>query len=138
MNIEQQVCTLKQAKKLKDLGVSGNSAFRWNQNLYQNVGDINEGVWSIWYNPMPIISDNQLPAFSVAELGVMLPDYYESHKAGNGWCWYSGPLEIDDQFETGDTEAAARAALLISLLSNGFISVDDVNNRLKTSTICQS
>lgn len=130
MELKEQVCSLELAKKLKQLGVKQESIFWWG-------GISNMGIWCdhvknelpekekrfVWYS-----------AFTVAELGEMLPPFVTSEKqlgvAGGWFCHLdSNPLnlpmiknphrhEID-----ADTEANARARMLVYLLENKLINL---------------
>lgn len=146
MNLQDQVISLEQAKRLKELGVVQESLFcfigdddpdpRYNMphKLYLTTEAYSE-VGAGWY-------DSRIAAFTVAELGVMLPGTQNV---------ISQPVHIDDlsrgflcarlitkgtgfdligPFLDGLTEAEARAAMLIHLLENNLITVEEVNNRL--------
>lgn len=130
MKIENQVCTLEQAKKLKELGVEQDSISWWKCNDDQNVvicgctKKMNEKHFSF---------NNWFSAFTVAELGVMLPNYEESHKATDtkGY-WYCGSLEEqDNDWVVADTQAEAMAKRLIGLIEYKRVQVEEVNNRLQ-------
>ena len=115
MKIEDQVCTLEQAQKLKELGISFDAIF-----CYVN-GEIKH---------MPMRYD--FNAFTVAELGVMLPDEeytcrYGGDTTGN-WEWCNDMNEV--AYGLYDTEAQARAERLIVLLEKGEVTVAEVNERL--------
>jgi hypothetical protein len=135
MNLEKQVCTLEQAKKLKGLGVAHKSQFH---HFKEKISFTAHG-------------DDYWPAFSVAELGVMLPHPSSLNEMG-GWLhnsecdtsstdgmpWYLlWEFDLDKEnagfgrhIISGKTEAEARAAMLIYLLENGVITADEVNQRL--------
>ena len=73
MTLEQQVCSLELAKRLKELGVQQESYFNWILNANDN--------WLVWDDTMR--SDYEtgrekdaISAFTVAELGEMLPQGY--------------------------------------------------------------
>lgn len=70
-------------------------------------------------------------AFTVGELGVMLPDNCESRKC---YLLFIAEEEITaDRFSIYvDTEAKARAALLIHLLERQIITPEQVNQRLNS------
>lgn len=125
MKLNQQVCSLELAQKLKTLGVKQESLFGW-------VED--DGGIFISDDPKRWIYS--FSAFTVAELGEMLPwmidgrfvcctkgrdgswnIYYEKNSLGF-------PIEgvrIDDQ--GADTEADARTKMLIYLLENKLITI---------------
>lgn len=68
MKLENQVCWLKYSQRLKELGVKQESLFYW----------INHDDPYIWYNSSnyPIyVEKYYYSAFTVAELGEMLPKY---------------------------------------------------------------
>ena len=124
MKIEQQVCTLEQAKKLVALGVTA-------EPLYWHVIDIDP------LTPMDIIQKWQhsnfdqcekYPAYTVAELGVMLPPMFRTYHERNKGMWY---CEYKGHWtEDFKTEAEARAAMLIYLLGNHLTTPEEVNQRL--------
>jgi len=131
MKLEDQVCSLELAKKLKELGVKQESIFWWKL-VELDVGTFtNEGKLELSDNNVPSIVD-KISAFTVAELGEMLPNYIVS---------FSGLIEnIYECFDirkyaenlahgtpfysTRDkTEANARAKMLIYLLENGLVKI---------------
>lgn len=157
MKIEQQACTLEQAKRLKELGIIQDSVSWWKCNDEQEVvicgchKEMNERhfYFNTWYS-----------AFTVAELGVMMPEYihpFENEEYYRLMTWkmcsdnrnqnekfgirYRSKFGIKD-FPTfhsehgssyqlqGQTEAEARAAMLIYLLENNLITAEEVNQRL--------
>jgi hypothetical protein len=75
------------------------------------------------------LADSEASAFTVAELGEMLPDptdesWYVAMKEGSKWlCWENqrGFYEDKGQHVWSDTEADARAKMLIYLLENGLL-----------------
>jgi hypothetical protein len=115
MTLEQQVVSLDLAKKLKELGVKQESLFCW----YKHKKDGWTLVWP-WAKGYEYIS-----AFTVAELGEILPDEVSTNKytepdlktfmcklhAEGDWQKY---IEITED----STEADARARMLIYLLEN--------------------
>lgn len=128
MELEKQVCSLGLAKKLKELGVKQESWFWWNHVLEEDdadewmLDDFNHG--------------NGISAFTVAELGEMLPESFFTKKhLGSGtkkWHWqaYStfeeGHINGELLYCQGclsDTEADARAKMLIHLLENKLINL---------------
>lgn len=145
MRIEDQVCTLEQAKRLISLGWHRPSVF-----VYFNAANIHSGiVWSdnyikqIWRVTGQAYEDqyvNITPAYTVAELGEMLPASFtmdegvkfdlNSWKDGSGWnityWWDEDTRRLTDmriKEKTSHNEAEARAALLIHLIETNQITI---------------
>ena len=139
MTLESQVCSLELAQKLKELGVKQESFFKWG-NTYSE-GKL---YWDLYvppeFNkiPHPDLWVHGVAAFTVAELGEMLPwriekgeRFYvlECEKGGKPWYWvnykYGDTRHVDfDCFtQEADTEAEARAKMLIYLLENNLITL---------------
>lgn len=155
MKLEHQVTSLELSKRLKELGVKQESLFYWMEytnkrtgvkewdlnnhgqrgmNEYQILGEEKSG--RSWNNDW----DGQCSAFTVAELGEMLPFSIKFQKHvcylsceknipdyGGWFCKYESsdiirPTKATDIF-TADTEADARANMLIYLLENGLITI---------------
>jgi len=127
MKLEKQVCSLKLAKKLKKLGVKQESYFAW--------AEVNQGgkEWKYQIIKNDFQTETEyISAFTVAELGEMLPDNLCSSGMDEGeWGCVYGPEEKElpdsdcgrvvgenfDHFIIEDkTEANARAKMLICLL----------------------
>jgi len=123
MEISKQCCSLEQAKRLKELGVKQDSIAVW---FNSSVG------LCLLYRTSDFTFENEWAAFTVAELGEMLP-HSPLPNTGNSWNWYhrycwkghsvgytaygQEPIQ-QDWFAT---EAQARAAMLIYLLENKLI-----------------
>lgn len=132
MKIEDQVCSLELAKKLKELGIRQESLWYWS---YQSF--ITGYEWRITMSK-PDFGEDQIieqttdafSAFGVAELGEMLPNplhykgkriFFGSEKVGGYWeCGSEGMLE--HTFEA-KVEADARAKMLIYLLENKLLNL---------------
>lgn len=124
MNLEKQVCSLELAKKLKELGMKQESYF-----CYVNTKQGGEPHF-LTRNVSFMREKNYYSAFTVAELGEIMKGkgmgtsaYSEMWKK---W-WVSGGKWIVEKqkYETtieADTEADARAKMLIYLLENKLIS----------------
>ena len=126
MTLESQVCSLELAKRLKELGVKQESVHYWCDPSDGNKRGIG------------FIRDNHVgykvycSAFTVAELGEMLPIGAESYKTDprlavhkNGkWQTnvYVNTL-VNRVREFADTEADARAKTLVYLLENKLIAL---------------
>lgn len=114
MDLDKQVCTLEQGKRLQELGVEGSFLHHFN-------GEIKSEAWGADY----------YPAFSVAELGAMLPDEYYSKRTVHGWiCYNTMGINPASHYGFGRTEAEARAYILIHLLETGKLTPEEVNQRL--------
>ena len=121
MKLEDQVCSLEMAKKLKELGVKQESLFGWYEytcdvdkkssgNAYiaycDCVEEHEDSDASSYFHSKLIAS-----AFTVAELGEMLKEseWRLPYVRENGRWWTGG---FDDE-PTSDTEADARAKMLV-------------------------
>jgi hypothetical protein len=125
MKLEQQVCSLELAKRLKELGVKQESLFKWHWKSDEYGFTTTPEVV---HCPIDLI--NSYSAFTVAELGEMLPNmvikdeqdwWFETLKNGSGTSWmvcYESKDESDVIVFHEDTEADARAKMLIYLLEN--------------------
>lgn len=139
MKLEQQVVSLELAQKLKELGVKQESLFYWFHLYVTGCGEgdeLNYGLPPEQKNITDVCS-----AFTVAELGDMLPKGVNSMKAyanardgvvvadRTWWCWkykdYREGIEhVHDKHEFyADTEADARAKMLVYLLENKLITI---------------
>lgn len=164
MKTQNQCCTLEQAKLLKSLGVSQESLFSWCGDETKRLMDNGKDGLAVsdWvYIDSTIPANNQeadhrsmvpsakpfASAFTVAELYIMLPDYYPSwrfkvnEKSGERK-WVATvicgpkPPGVDDihtahEFDRyAKTQAEALATLLIALLETEVIAVEEANARL--------
>jgi hypothetical protein len=125
MKLEQQVCSLELAKKLKELGVYQGDAINW------WIVDIKTGEVTLNRTVFPTGSQSY-SAFTVAELGEMLPE--KVNKNGIDYFPESDPTgkiktikyarQEDVLHDLGEfTEADARAKMLLYLLENGLITL---------------
>ena len=133
MKLEQQVCTLEQAKKLKELGVEQKVLYQWKVNDVQTVViDTPMAMWIERY--VPPVGNAFYAAFTVAELGVMLPSETFTQRTGSEDSEYDNWEWVDDGNGNAnglyETEAEARAAMLIYLLENHLTTPEEVNQRL--------
>ena len=109
MRLENQVCSLELSKKLKELGVKQESEFWWCEHqdtfyIEHKSKHCNQSIGGI-------------SAFTVAELGEMLPRDYGSWKRNEWRCANMLDFTEDKLAETiwDDTEANARAKMVIYL-----------------------
>ena len=137
MKLEDQVCSLELAKKLKELGVKQDSFWYW----YAFDGmKWNLGEYDYLQEMQSVYSEEDYEtvtsAFTVAELGEMLPSKIE------GWfelkemkiegafndgfrLWYF-ERAVDEKtrwFEDG-SEANARAKMLVHLIEQGMVTLE--------------
>lgn len=124
MKLELQVTSLSLSKKLKELEVKQESLFAWYPNPLGFDRYSLEKVEAIDLNREPI------SAFTVAELGEMLPEMirqegnprflYET-KFHDEWLvqYWRGTEALLKQFD--ETEANSRAKMLVYLIENKFI-----------------
>lgn len=141
MKTENQVCNFQQAKKLSSFGLRQCNAFWvWDEIPFDSGN-------AVLRNRITATHDysGKLAAYSVAELGAMLPDLIETTlqyelvcvKEDDGWLiMYIRNNNLLDHLPeiklcAADTEAEARADMLIKLLEYKFIRPDDCNLRLK-------
>ncbi len=112
MKLENQVCSLELAKKLKELGVNQESLFYWERQYLPQVTTDWRIMLGHQYN-------EYISAFTVAELGEMLPYYhYETIKS---FRWVDFACECFEISFKCKTEADARANMVIYLIENKLI-----------------
>lgn len=133
MKLEQQVCSLELAQKLKELGVKQESLFYWTdyQSATFDKGEFIQKFWVAGFNdPLEEDGATYYSAFTVAELGEMLPkelkigeyiydvEFYWSDKE-----WFISYAKYVDGIHReheiyAETEADARAKMIVYLLEN--------------------
>lgn len=134
MELQKQVCTLEQAKKLFQLGIMQESYFYWADTIDCPQFGITHGHF--------FLSDSEYSAYNLSELGIMLPNEIRGHslyhvlghcnnghisgysKDGRDYWIMCGPFK---------PEAKARASLLIYLLENGYTTAEEINQRLNNA-----
>lgn len=123
MKLEQQVCSLELAKKLKELGVKQESLFYWLEYKSFPVKpwqlETKESLKHVNY------PERAIPAFTVAELGEMLKKMDYSFPEFDGIAWVSIIRLEDSSYRSfsADTEADARAKMLVYLLESELITL---------------
>lgn len=137
MKLEKQVVSLELAKKLKKLGVTQQSLFYWFN------GEIFFEKDNLWISPFKKAGYS---AFTASELGEMLPQEIErpnpnyegkygadpyknelnflSYNGGHPCYTYGYDLEWGPDYLDEDTEADARAKMLIYLIENKLMEVE--------------
>lgn len=115
MELEKQVANLELSRRLKDLGVRQESLFYW---LWKKYDEGEEGHFELvnWCDGQR----SPVAAFTVAELGEMLPDRFRADKRDGKW-W--GTCEELLKPETANTETDVRAKMLVYLMENNFLTV---------------
>lgn len=118
MKIEEQVTNLELSKKLKEFGVKQSSYWYWSCCNGVELKDryTHPVVQALTINPHWM--RDIYSAFTVAELGEMLPKTYYSQRIGNRWGIFEDRV-CQEIYEK--TEADARAKMLIYLLENKLI-----------------
>lgn len=119
MKLSDQVCTLTQAKRLQELGITAPATFWWGPVKDGPHGACVQYGWT---------SDATAPAYNVAELGQMIGADAKSWFDREFWCCGDS---IDNPFHLiAETEASARAAELISQLETNSLTAEEANKRL--------
>ena len=141
MKFSDQFCTREQSAKLVELGIIKDTPNEvlWIENASLKSTEISQNTDNGPWHCLPnYIADahgyeKALPAFSVAELGVMLPATFATYRTV---VWGIASLSFtkihESFFITGATEAFVRAEILIKLLTDGAILAEDVNERLNS------
>lgn len=118
MKLENQVCNLELAKKLKELGVKHENYFWW-------TGDSESGFVVVGpYDKRTYRGAENHPAFTVAELGECLPTKVGEKRLR---IWFvKNPRQycvayVDLEKFIADTEADARAKMVIYLIENNLM-----------------
>lgn len=126
MKLEEQVCSLDLAKRLKELGIEQESLYYW----YKFSDPIG---WEICGYRKEWIKQQDVSAFTVAELGEMLPgkikeqgktfflDFKKDVVDGNWLVAYENDSAYVHTFSWIATEADTRAEMLEYLLENKLI-----------------
>ncbi|MBU2513458.1 hypothetical protein KJ966_19120 [bacterium] len=142
MKIENQVCSVDQAKRLVELGIRLQTFFQWE--LPVNTKRSDPDVFSLSVvSSIPGKKVISYPAPSVAELGELLPtvisleeeDLFIQGSLGKRrgefhYIWFQSSLdnvewELFPAIEK-DTEAEARAEALIWLIENDYVKLEDL------------
>lgn len=145
MKIENQVCTIEQAKTLKELGISQDSYFHWQHYPKTTYREESLGI----VNPLSKegITDagESWSAFSSAELGEMLIVDDDTHftetrynEHGGEWETITHKRTEDEQNEgfamidgsIGSTEAESKAEALLYLLEKRILTPEIVKENL--------
>lgn len=136
MKLHDQVISVEQAARLKELGVSQSAYFSWflvtDRDDTPGLNRATGGCPVCGHPTAPYIQE--VSAFSVAELGQMLDSETITERKGTElskyanweWCYENHSAA----FGPYATEAEARAAMLIYCIEKGITSVGQINKRL--------
>lgn len=133
MKLENQVCTLEQAKKLKELGIVQDSLFMWWESESWNI---ERGVYfsSTLHRSTDTINNRTMvqsfSAFTVAELGLMLGNCDFAIKPFAGGTYELRCIYLDF-FIFGNSMADCLAKAVITYISDSKLQVSRINYRLQ-------
>jgi len=147
MELEKQVCSLDLSKRLQELGIKPDVQMYWTQ-IPTGSGKDAPYIWIVLpIDSMYEINSEEIPAFSVAELGEMLPERTDEYRknyikfqkikcesTNNDHYLCSlvedGGYNMDIvKFDCSDpNEANARALMLIHLIENKIITIKEIDN----------
>lgn len=145
MKLQDQVCTLEQAKRLKELGVSQHSEFYFRSKNVWHFSEVTD--WPNQEQLSDLIESGAeagiiFSAYTVAELGEMLPDYltvdsyrmhprfYKQEQNNSPALWtatYGNSEDKDVPDFYFNNEAHCRAALLIWLIESNLTTIEQIN-----------
>lgn len=130
MNLERQVTSLEISKRLKELGAWQDTLFYWTVDSRDKIKP-HKVIWKGGLDKIHSDKVSILPAYTVAELGEILPSYIVSHKSiadvdsGNvaeGFVVKNEEMKLGEpRYQHSKTEADARGKMLIYLLENKLI-----------------
>lgn len=144
MKIEDQVCSLEYAKKLKELGIKQESLFGWYEAEQITNFDFNEGKKAETISGICIMGNDDTTkqiykgfiaaAFTVMELGLRLPQsitqdekYYRLNIFKDKICWFIAYVTNQSEppfiIHMNMKEVNCRASMLIHLLENNLITL---------------
>ena len=139
MKLEDQVCSLKLSIQLKKLGVKQEAQFYWlKANCWSpETNGWTDTVWTLEPNGFQFrdgiaavgagvdhesvaMWNSRIAAFTVAELGEMIPSEYSSYsKKCKVWCCWSNIPETSEFYSM--KEADSRSKFLIHLIKKGIV-----------------
>ena len=131
MELKEQVCTIQQAVKLKELGIDqiGIFSHQWVINTFGGK-QLETPVYERWKMSETLTNHQWASAFTVSELGVMLGLFVKEvfyHRPSKHWT--QTPNMNPDMFKT---QAEAYANYLIYAIENKYMSIEAANERLKS------
>lgn len=152
MELENQVCSLDQSKRLMELGVVQESFHQWIIGT-PSVTTMDNECWMIsrtaCFGVAPEDWGLTYSAYTTTELGIMLPSEIRSkdhnvievsderhlplNEQALKYPYHITQKGVYKSIGRYRTEAHARAALLIHILENYLTSIEEVNERLKAA-----
>ena len=154
MRIELQVCRLESAKRLKKLGITQASFFKWtNEHEHPRGGYECNSVYRVYDHGQFSAGDSRtFAAFTASELGILLPPFFPTFVHDNFRFSHCENYRVDTfplldsgeeheqtpayiinkelvPIQAGGQEAESRALMLIYLLENKIITAEECNNR---------
>lgn len=128
LNLEQQVCSLESAKRLKELGVKQESLFYWVKRWDPTSAGIGEHFELHWERDLEEQDmDLTWSAYTVSELGEVLPRGFWHITKGDRF--HITCVNSSGHPEAHDNEAETRAKMLIYLLENKLASLDTLPDK---------
>ena len=134
MKLEDQVCTLVQAKMLKALGVKQESLFYWKENELQT--NLCDGSFKKLAERFMPIGNKYYSAFTAAELVQMngntgnIENSYDSEREGQFYSFSHTNENDKSVLIYFKTFAEACANKLIKSIEDGANTVEEINKRL--------
>lgn len=128
VKLENQVCSLELSKKLKELGVKQESLFYWvrpvDKWLLTPVITDEDKIY-LEHSINDVLQMEHYSAFTVAELGNMLPNWTKTIKRlSDDWvCIVRHKHNDINNHAFSDTEANCRSKMLIYLIENKLMDV---------------
>lgn len=122
MNLSRYVTSRAVSERLKGLGLLQESLFWWLRDAIQGPvliyeSDMNEAGLHVV----------NCSAYTSGELGEMLPKGVQHRSYAEGWDSYFPGIRS----HVAKTEADARAKMLIHLIENGYMKVEEANERMR-------
>ena len=131
MKIEKQVVSLELAKKLKELEVKQESLWWWIKSYDRGLNETMEWIVSEYdlsqWDGSHI--EEQYSAFTCGELGEKLKEFFNPHSKYRLTCevifkedyWQIWDLDSSKIIDFSDTEANARAKMVLYLVKEGLL-----------------
>lgn len=129
MTLESQCISLEIARRLKELNVPQRSLFYWSRSgeHFCQTDKVEAGEASIVSEKPPYDFPFEClgSAFTVAELGEMLPEGHYSYRRGSSW-FNGGDMGKINIGVAMHSEANARGKMLIHLIEAGILNVKEL------------